>query len=141
MLELLNEDEQKALMELLCYMAKADGRVDDFEEEILGQYADLVDVDFSTLCGTMTPEELIPTFNNMVSRVIVLQELLRLSHLDGFFSDDEQSAILDLAAMMKIPMSMLERVDQWVQDGISWSMRGEDILEEAEELPVDPVNL
>jgi hypothetical protein len=138
MLELLNKEEQKALMELLCYMAKADGVVEDLEEEILEQYADLVEVDFSTLCGTLTPEELLPTFTNMVSRVVVLQELLRLSHLDGFFSDDEQSAILDLAAMMKIPMHMLEKVDQWVMDGINWSMRGEEILEEAEELPMEP---
>jgi len=83
MLDQLTPEEQRALMELLIHLAKSDGGIEDIEEEILEQYADIVDVDFDSLEGDLGLDELIPQFESPLSRVIVLQELLRLAHLDG----------------------------------------------------------
>ena len=134
MLDRLDADEQRVLMELLIYMAKADGQVVDIEDEVLHQYAELVDVDFGTLDGNLGPEELIPRLEEPASRIIVLQEMLRLAHIDGLFSDDEQEAILTMAQYMGIPIDLLRKVDEWVLEGLKWVWRGEELLAEANEI-------
>jgi len=133
MLERLTSDEQRAMLELLVFMAKADGKVVDIEQEILENYATLVEVDFSELRMDMTPEDVIPRLPTMVSRAIVLQELLRLSHLDGLFTERERTAILQIADQMGIPVALVQKLDAWVVDGLRWVWRGEDLLDEVEE--------
>lgn len=132
MIERLDIDEQRVLLELLIYMAKADGKVADIEQEILQNYATIVDVEFADLDGDLSPEELIPELTSPVSRAIVLQELLRLSHLDGLFTDSERTAIIDIATMMEFPLDLVHRLDQWVVDGLRWVWQGEDLLDEIE---------
>ena len=118
MLDRLSPEEQHALLELLIYLAKSDGKVQDVEEDILHQYADLVDVDFDSLDGTLTPQDLVPQFENAVSRTVVLQELLRLSHLDGYFAEDEKAVILDIAEQMRLPREFVAEIDNWVVDDL-----------------------
>lgn len=134
MLDQLTPDEQRALMELLILLAKADGRVDDIEREVLASYADLIDVDLDTLDGDAELEELVAVFSTPASRVIALQELFRLSHLDGWFADSEQSIILDVGALMGVPMELLQKIERWVLDGLAWVARGDDLLDEADEV-------
>lgn len=134
MLERLNENEQRALLELLVYMAKADGRIMDVEREVLHQYADLVHVDFGELQGDYDAEELISQFESPASRIIALAEIIRLSHLDGRFSDLEKVTIIDLAAKMGVPMDYVNRIDAWVVEGLQWVMSGERLLDEADDL-------
>lgn len=130
MLERLEPDEQRVMLELLIYMAKADGKVADIEQEILQNYATVVEVDFAELHGSLPPEELIPQLNSNVSRAIVLQEMLRLSHLDGIFTQGERSAIIEIAKLMEFPLTLVHRLDQWVVDGLRWVWQGEDLLDE-----------
>lgn len=132
MLERLTSDEQHAMLELLIYMAKADGKVVDIEQQILENYATLVEVEFDDLRDDATPEDVIPRLRTQVSRAIVLQELLRLSHLDGLFTERERSAILEIAEIMGIPLAMVHKLDEWVVDGLRWVWRGEDLLDEVE---------
>ena len=133
MLERLTSGEQRAMLELLVYTAKADGKVVDIEQEILENYASLVDVDFSEIRDDVTPEQAIERLPSMVSRAIVLQEMLRLSHIDGLFTDRERAAIIDTAKTMGIPLEMVHKLDEWVVDGLRWVWRGEDLLDEVEE--------
>jgi len=35
---------------------------------------------------------------------------------------------------MGIPQELVKKVDQWVVDGLNWMWRGEDLLDEAEQL-------
>ncbi len=134
MLDRLSPNEQKALMELLIFMAKADGAVDDIEGVVLQQYADLVHVDFDSLEGDFTPDELVPQFESPASKVAVLQELFRLSLLNGIFTDGEQSAILDVGAQMAMPMELLRKIEAWVMDDLRLTVREEELVEEAERL-------
>jgi uncharacterized tellurite resistance protein B-like protein len=133
MLERLTTDEQRAMLELLIHTAKADGKVADIEQQILENYATLVEVDFGELDPDAAPEDIIPRLSNMVSRAIVLQEMLRLSHLDGLFTERERAAILAIAELMGVPVSIVHKLDQWVVDGLRWVWRGEDLLDEVEE--------
>jgi uncharacterized tellurite resistance protein B-like protein len=133
MLERLTSGEQRAMLELLVYMAKADGKVVDIEREILENYATLVEVDFDEVRGNVPPQDAIAELPSMVSRAIVLQEMLRLSHIDGLFTDRERAAILETADIMGIPIEMVKKLDEWVVDGLRWVWRGEDLLDEVQE--------
>lgn len=133
MLDQLTSNEQTALMEMLYHLAKADG-VEDIETEILDQYSELVDVDFDALTGEVPIEELLPQFESPTSKLIALQELLRLAHLDGYFSGDEKAAIKDIAGQMGVPGDLLQKTEEWVVDGLNWMCRGEELLDEAEEV-------
>lgn len=134
MIDLLSQDEQRYLMELLVAMAKADGDVGDIEEEVLEQYADLVDIDLEALDNNLTIEELAARFTSAESRVAVLQEILRISRLDGYFADEEKKTILRVAQVMGIPVSFVLKVDEWVVSGLRWVWDGEELLAEAESI-------
>jgi hypothetical protein len=134
MLDRLTRNEQRALLELLVHLAKSDGKIEEAEREILGMYADLVDVAPEEIEGDYALEDLVPQFVSPASRVIALQELFRLSHLDGWFGESEQSEILEVGAMMGVPMELLQKIELWVLDGLNWVQRGEDLLDEADEV-------
>lgn len=134
MLDRLSRNEQRALLELLVHLAKSDGKIEEAEREILEMYADLVDVAPSEIEGDYSLEDLVPQFESPASRVIALQELFRLSHLDGWFGESEQSEILEVGAMMGVPMELLQKIELWVLDGLNWVQRGEDLLDEADEV-------
>lgn len=134
MLDRLSPNEQKALMELLIFMAKTDGAIDDIEGVVLKQYADLVNVDFDLLEGDLTPEVLAPQFERPASKVIALQEVFRLGHLNGMFTDGEQSAVLEVGAQMGMPMELLRKIETWVLDDLRLTVRAEELIGEAERL-------
>jgi len=132
MIERLTPDEQHVLLELLIHIARADGKVEDVEREILENYASIVEVDFKSLKGTLTPAELLPRLTGATSRAIVLQEMLRLSHIDGVLSRGERDAIISIAGAMGFSEEVIHKLDQWVVDGLQWVWRGEDLLDAIE---------
>jgi uncharacterized tellurite resistance protein B-like protein len=134
MLDRLTPSQQTAMMELLIYMAKTDGSIAEIERDVLQRYSELLNVDTSLLRGDLTPEELIVRFDTPASRVILLQELLRIAHLDGYFTDAEMSAIVDVAALMGFPMFFLEKINDWVKQGLQWVLSGERLIDEAKEV-------
>ena len=134
MIDRLNRDERMAMMELLAYLAKTDGKITDVNQEVLREYAELLGVDPADLDGDLTPEELVPQFQSPASRVVVLQEVFRLANLDGIFTIGEESAILDIASLMGFPMEFVQRVEKWVLDGLEWTLQGEKLIDEGNHL-------
>jgi hypothetical protein len=131
MIAKLTKEQRAALMELLIYLAKADGKVDDVEERLLEQYAHLTGVESCSLKNSHTIEDLVAPFNSPESRVAVLQELMRLSHYNNYFSDEEQSAVLDVAAHMGFSMDLIAEIEGWVMEGIEWEKRGQQLIKKA----------
>jgi uncharacterized tellurite resistance protein B-like protein len=134
MIDRLNRDERTAMMELLWYIAKTDGNAPEVYQELLRDYAEILEVDPSEIDGDLTPEELVPQFQNPASRVVVLQEVFRLAQLDGVFTIGEESVILDIASLMGFPMEFVQRVERWVIDGIEWTLNGEKLIDESKHL-------
>ncbi len=132
MLEKLSPPQHEAMLDLLVYMAKADGTVEDAERHLVQQYARMADIDTTAPRSNRTLEELLSFFDSAESRVVVLQYLLRLSHSDGYFADAERSAIVEVSAIMGVPMRLLERIEEWVVEGLRWVQRGEELIEEAQ---------
>ncbi len=139
MIDRLNREERVAMMELMNYLAKTDGKINDISQEVLREYADLLEVDPAAIDGSLTPEELVPQFQSPASRVVALQEVFRLANLDGVFTIGEESAIIDIASLMGFPMEFVRRVEQWVLDGIEWTLTGEKLIEEGGHLALRKV--
>ena len=110
-------------------MAKVDGQVEFIEDAVLHEYADLVSVDFDTLDGNLDIEELVPQFESPESKLIVLQQLIRLSHLDGQFTKPEKETIHRISELISVPLHVLQEDDVWVLDGLRWVLRGEEMME------------
>jgi tellurite resistance protein len=130
MIDRLNSDERVALLELMTCLAKTDGKMTEVSQEVLREYAELLEVDPADIDSDTTPEELVPQFQSPASRVVALQEVFRLANLDGVFTIGEESAILDIASLMGFPMEFVQRVEQWVLDGLEWTLTGEKLIEE-----------
>ncbi|MCK5863138.1 MAG: TerB family tellurite resistance protein [Candidatus Hydrogenedentes bacterium] len=141
MIEMLTQEEKQALLELMACLVRADGRVRDVERELLAGYAELFHIqwiDGSCNCDIDLLDSLAAQFQRPESRVIVLQELLQLAHLDGFFNKDEKSLIIRVATLMGVPENFLKKIDEWVLQGIEWTLRGEELLESASSILVIP---
>ncbi len=137
MLERLTQEEQQALMQLMACLARADGRLRDIERELLAQYADLFHIQMADVmcdCDADSLDMLVAQFQRPKSRVVVLQELLRLAHLDGIFNKDEKSLILKVAELMSVPPEFVKEIDDWVLAGIEWTIHGERLLDKASEM-------
>lgn len=141
MIERLTREEKQVLLELMACLARADGRVGNLERELLAEYAELFHLQLADIdchCDVDSLDSLAAQFQRPESRVIVLQELLRLAHLDGFFNKDEKSLIIHLATLMGIPHDFLKKIDNWVLAGIEWTLQGDQLLEKASSVLVAP---
>lgn len=128
MIDTLSEEQRHMLMEMLLALARTDGRIVSLETEVIGEYAELLEVDLADLSGTLEIVDLAPFFDTPGSKVTVLQELCRLARLDGDFAGSEQQAILDVATAMRVPEAMVAQIDGWVVEGMEWVARGEDLI-------------
>lgn len=116
------------LMELLVAMAKVDGRIVALENEVIEDYANLLEVPLDEISGDFSIAELAPYFDTPASRVTAIQELCRLARLDGDFAAEERDAILEVAGLMGVPESLVSRIDAWVVEGMQWVAQGEDLI-------------
>lgn len=128
----LTKEQRKTLMELMIHLAKSDGRFDAVEKRILSQYAYVNGVESANHTAKRSLKELVASFTTPASRVVVLFELLRLSHSGDYFEDSEKSEVVDIAALMGVPMDLLAKIEEWVVDKIELDRRALEIIEEAE---------
>lgn len=128
MIDRLSNQQRLMLMELLVAMAKVDGRIVTLENEVIEDYANLLEVPLDEVSGDFSIAELAPYFDTPASRVTAIQELCRLARLDGDFAAEERDAILEVAGLMGVPESLVSRIDAWVVEGMQWVAQGEDLI-------------
>lgn len=128
MIDRLSNQQRLMLMELLVAMAKVDGRIVALENEVIEDYANLLEVPLDEISGDFSIAELAPYFDTPASRVTAIQELCRLARLDGDFAAEERDAILEVAGLMGVPESLVSRIDAWVVEGMQWVAQGEDLI-------------
>ena len=128
----LSKEQRRRLLELMLHLAKSDGHLDDVERRILSHYAYVNGVESVKIQPARSMKEMVAAFDTPASRVIVLSELLRLSHAGEYFEDSKKSELVDVAAMMGIPMDLLAKIEEWVVERLDMERRAVELLEEAE---------
>ena len=132
----LTPAQQQALFDLAVQLAGADGEFSEEEKRYLNAYMAHfgIDIDFER-AEQRTLDELAAVFDTQESRVIALQQLIRLAYKDGYFSDEERDKVFALAQKMGLndPEFMM-RLERWVRQLFDWFWEGEQLIEEAAQI-------
>lgn len=132
----LTPAQQQALFDLAVQLAGADGEFSEEEKRYLNAYMAHfgIDIDFER-AEKRTLDELAAVFDTQESRVIALQQLIRLAYKDGYFSDEERDKVFALAQKMGLndPEFMM-RLERWVRQLFDWFWEGEQLIEEAAQI-------
>lgn len=117
-LNLLDNDEKLAFVELAERMIKADGLVIGREEASLAALKAEMGTPSEAIGGRST-EELAGVFKNWRSKVVALLELIGLGYTDTSFSIGEQSLVDQVAQHMGMSEKDLAGIEEWVQEHVS----------------------
>jgi hypothetical protein len=127
----LTQIQREALLQLLVQMAGVDYEVSIEEEAFLVAWA----TDWN-LPLDLTPEEelsesvLLAHFNTFSSKVIVLQEMVKLGYQDGHFGEEERTKVNVLATRLGVAhYDILNDIHKWVRAWYDWHYAGEQMLE------------
>ncbi len=132
----LTPEQQQALFDLAVQLAGADGEFSEEEKRYLNAYMAHfgIDIDFER-AERRSLDELADVFDTQESRVIALQQLIRLAYKDGHFSEEERDKVFALAQKMGLndPEFMM-RLERWVRQLFDWFWEGEQLIEEAAQI-------
>lgn len=124
----LTRDESLALVDLLVFLAHADGRVDPQEVAFIEAFAAAHGVPASIDAPPVDLELAASRFTSRTAKVVALQELVRIGLCDGSFHDAERRGVERIAAACGLEPEIVPVVETWVRDGLAWVARGEAML-------------
>lgn len=128
----LTPQQREALLQLLVYMAGVDYEVTVEEEAFLIAWAREWDLPLD-----LTPEEdiaekaLLSLFDSYSSKVIALQEMVKLSYQDGHYGEEERDKVEAFATRLGLAnYELLAEINKWVRVWFDWHYSGEQMLME-----------
>jgi hypothetical protein len=68
------------------------------------------------------------TFQHQRTRLLLIQELVVLAHLDGRYGSEERAFVGDACRHFGVSDGRREQIEDWVLEGVLWMRRGEDLL-------------
>lgn len=68
------------------------------------------------------------SFSNKAQSIFFIKEAIQLCYIDGKYDDCEKNAIKDIAREIGLSDSTLNKVDEWVCEGIEWKERGDKLI-------------
>lgn len=126
----LNEEQRQALFDLAVMMAAADNDVSEEELEYLQELSQKYGIVFDLNKSHLNMSELLIKMDSNESKIITLQELMRISYKDGHFSPDERDKVFVIAQKMGMnDPALLLAVEKWVRQGFDWLYEGEQLLD------------
>jgi tellurite resistance protein len=129
-IERLTAQQRQALFDLAVMMAAADNDVSEGELEYLRELSEKYSIEFNLNKSHLVMSDLLKVMDTNESKIITLQELIRISYKDGHFSPDERDKVFIIAQKMGVnDPSLIIAVEKWVRQGFDWMYEGEQLLE------------
>ena len=131
----LSQAQREALLILLVQMAGVDYEISLEEEAFLIEWAKewQLTLDLSPELSTDSPvveSELLAQFDTFASKVIALQEMVKLGYQDGHFGDEERLKVHAFANRLGLVNSdVLMGIHKWVRDWHNWHYHGLQMLD------------
>ena len=117
----------------LIRLAQTDGVVDENEFVFYRQVAVVLDLGESEVESLEKlkdeTNEITVNFETDREKMFFLIQAVQLCWVDNNYSDMEREELRDLCQEMSISVEALEKVEQWVSEGMEWNKRGEALLE------------
>ena len=126
----LTQAQRQVVFDLAANLAAADNDVSDEEVQYLKDFSSAYGIDYDLNKSHLNIDDAITLLDTKSSRIITLQELIKLSYKDGHFGDEEQDKVFLIAQKMGLndPELML-RIEKWVRQGFDWIYEGEMMIE------------
>lgn len=106
----LTSKEQTSFISLLIYIAAADGEINDDEKRFLDDYGKKLGINSVSYEQNSNLQGILSAFEQYKSKISVLQELIKLAMIDGYYADAEKLGIEKIAQIMDIPIALLYRL-------------------------------
>lgn len=127
-----SQNEAVAFVQLLVFIANADGEITAEEASFLDDYCDKSGIAWRDF-DTRTIDEILSVFSTFNSKIEVLQELVKLAMVDGVYSKEERAGVIEIAKKLSVPDVKVYAVEDWVQRGLAWIAEGQAMRNEVTE--------
>ncbi len=127
----LTQEQRQVVFDLAANLAAVDNEVSPEEEQYLRDFSQAFGLNYDLDTSDLDIDAALAKLDSKKSRIITLQELIKLSYKDGHFGKEEQDKVFLLAQKMGLNNTdFLMRVESWVRQGFDWIYEGEQMLEE-----------
>ncbi|GAB6070719.1 hypothetical protein JCM30760_18160 [Thiomicrorhabdus hydrogeniphila] len=126
----LTQAQRQVVFDLAVNLAAADNDVSDEEVQYLQDFSSAYGIEYDLDKSEVNIDDAITILNTKISRVVTLQELIKLSYKDGHFGDEEQDRVFLIAQKMGLnDPELIIRIEKWVRQGFDWIYEGEQMLD------------
>ena len=126
----LTEVQRQVVFDLAANLAAADNDVSEEEVQYLKDFSSAFGIEYDLDKADINIDDKIAILNTKASRIIALQELIKLSYKDGHFGKEEQDKVFMIAQKMGLnDAELMMRIENWVRQGFDWMYEGEQMLE------------
>lgn len=138
MLEIKNilktEDARINFLKGLMRLAKCDGVKTDEEIQFYLQAAVALDlkasqIDLLSQTWSNDNEKIEIFFDTSKEKMFFFIQAIQLCWIDNKYEEVEQKEIQKIAEELGISMDAIEKVEDWVREGIAWNQRGDQLID------------
>lgn len=127
----LSPEQRQAVFDLAVLLANADQDVSEEEVDYLKSFSEAYGIEYSMDKSHINIDDTLTVFSNKKSKIILLQELIKLSYKDGHFGKEEQDKVFLIAQKVGLnDPDLFLRIEKWVREGVNWIFEGEQMLED-----------
>jgi uncharacterized tellurite resistance protein B-like protein len=126
----LTQEQRQVVFDLAANLAAADDEISEEEVQYLKDFSSAYGIDYDLDKADIDIDALLQVMNTRQSKIITLQELIKISYKDGHFGEEEQEKVFLIAQKLGLndPEFML-RLEKWVRQGFDWIYEGEQMVE------------
>lgn len=125
----LTQEQRQGVLDLAANLASADNDVSEEELQYLTDFSETFGLTYSLDNPDLSINDVVVLFTTRQSKIIALQELIKLSYKDGHFGREEQEKVFALAQKFGLNNpEILMRIEKWVREGFNWVYEGEEML-------------
>lgn len=125
----LTVEQREALFTLAAMTAAVDNEISEEEVQYLKDFSEAYSVEFDLDTTNVEISDLLVKMDSKLSKVITLQELIKISYKDGHFGPEEQERVFLIAQKMGLnDPQLILNIERWVRQGFDWIHEGEQLL-------------
>ena len=126
----LTQAQRQVVYDLAANLAAADNDISEEEVQYLKDFSNAYGIEYSLDKNDINIDSLLKQLDSKISKIIALQELIKISYKDGHFGDEEQDKVFLIAQKMGMnDPELMIRIESWVRRGFDWVYEGEQMLE------------
>lgn len=126
----LTSEQRQVVFDLAVMLAHADHEVSEEERQYLKNFSEAFGIVYDLDKTNININNALMAFSKRKDKIILLQELVKLSYKDGHFGQEEQENVFMIAQKIGLnDPELLIRIETWVREGFNWIYEGEEMLE------------